>query len=96
MTSESPPEPAAENDTHSSSETSLPAATKQSRSLQKGAATVRLNREARRLDRLDLIRTQIANGTLIVRQTTTAQHEASQLARDAGARNTARRRQGAR
>jgi uncharacterized protein (DUF2336 family) len=59
---------------------------------EKGAATVRRRKEARRADRLDEIRVQIADGTLVVHQMTDAQHKAAlRAAREAVARQETRR-----
>jgi hypothetical protein len=61
-------------------------------SAHKGAATIRRHKEEQRADRLDEIRGQIANGSLVVRQMTEAEHTAAlHLATDARARNEARR-----
>ena len=58
----------------------------------KGAATLRRRREEQRAERLDQIHDQIADGTLVVRQMTAAQHkEAAKAARRTLARNQARR-----
>jgi len=58
---------------------------------QKAAATLLRHKEERRAHSLDQIRTQIADGTLVVRQMTVAQHKAaSQAARGTLARNEAR------
>jgi hypothetical protein len=54
----------------------------------KGATTVQRHRQERRDDKLDEIRAQIANGTLVVRQMTLEEREAaSQAAHLARARN---------
>ena len=72
--------------------TPLLAATAPTIAAQKGAATSRRHKAQRRADRLEEIRVQIANGTLVVRQMTVAQHEAaSQTARVTRGRNDARR-----
>jgi hypothetical protein len=53
-----------------------------SRSAAKTAATVRRRKEERRTDKLDQIQDQIADGTLVVRQMSAAEHEAaSEVAR---------------
>jgi hypothetical protein len=58
----------------------------------KGAATVRRREQERRAGKLDDMRVQIADGSLVIRQMTVAEHERAQLAAsDAGARNQARR-----
>jgi hypothetical protein len=44
---------------------------------QKGAATLLRHKNERRVDRLDEIRAQIANGTLVIRQMTDAEHKAA-------------------
>ena len=44
---------------------------------QKGAATFLRHRDERRADRLHEIRAQIADGTLVVRQMTDAEHKAA-------------------
>jgi hypothetical protein len=60
-------------------------------SAQKAAATLRRHKDERREDSLQQIRAQTADGTLVVRQMTVAQHEAaSQAARQTLARNEAR------
>jgi hypothetical protein len=60
-------------------------------SAQKAAATLRRHKDERRADSLQQIRAQTADGTLVVRQMTVAQHEAaSQAARQTFARNEAR------
>jgi anti-sigma28 factor (negative regulator of flagellin synthesis) len=57
----------------------------------KGAATLRRHKEQRRAERLSEIRAEIADGTLVVRQMTAAQHNAPfQTARQTVARNEAR------
>lgn len=48
-----------------------------SRSAAKTAETVRRRKEERRTDKLDQIQDQIADGTLVVRQMSVAEHEAS-------------------
>ena len=61
------------------------------RAAKKAVGTLRRHREARRADRLAEIRVEIANGTLVVRQMTAAEHEAaSEAARQTRARNEAR------
>jgi hypothetical protein len=58
----------------------------------KGAATMRRREQERRATRLDDMRVQIADGSLVIRQMSVAEHEtAQQVASDAGARNQARR-----
>ncbi len=58
----------------------------------KGAATIRRREQERRAGKLDDMRVQIADGSLVVRQMTVAEHETAQrVATDAGARNQARR-----
>jgi anti-sigma28 factor (negative regulator of flagellin synthesis) len=58
----------------------------------KGAATLRRHREEQRADKLAQIRAQIADGTLVVRQMTVAQHdEASRADRRTLAENQERR-----
>jgi hypothetical protein len=59
---------------------SLPADAR-SRAAAKGMATFRRHQEERRADSLAQIRSQIADGTLVVRQMTTAQREAHDLVR---------------
>ena len=64
----------------------------QTNSAHKAAATVRRNKEERRAESLRQIRAQTADGTLVVRQMTVAQHEAaSEAARRTLAENEARR-----
>jgi hypothetical protein len=63
-----------------------------SRAGAKAAATLRRHKEERRVDSLSQIQAQIAAGTLVVRQMTPEQQEvASEAARQAQARNEARR-----
>jgi hypothetical protein len=63
-----------------------------SRAGAKAAATLRRHKEERRVDSLSQIRAQIAAGTLVVRQMTPKQQEAaSEAARQAQARNEARK-----
>ncbi|HEY5318416.1 MAG TPA: hypothetical protein VIJ20_10575 [Solirubrobacteraceae bacterium] len=58
---------------------------------QKGAATVRRHQKERRTADLEHMRAQIADGTLVIRQMTLAQHDiALQAARSARARGEAR------
>jgi hypothetical protein len=58
---------------------------------QKAAATARRHKEERRAESLHQIKVQTADGTLVVSQMTTAQHEAaSETARETFARNQAR------
>jgi hypothetical protein len=52
-----------------------PAGGMRTRAATKGAATARRHKEERRADRLDEIRRQIADGTLVIRRMT-PQHEA--------------------
>jgi hypothetical protein len=62
------------------------------RSAVKGAATVRRHKEEQRADSLALIRAQIADGTLVVRQMSATEHTtACQTASRARARSEARR-----
>lgn len=64
----------------------------QASSAKKGAATTRRHKEEQRTTRLDEIRHQIADGTLVVRQMTDAEHAtALHVASDAHVRNEARR-----
>jgi hypothetical protein len=53
----------------------LPAATTLSSPAQKAAATVLRHKDERRAERLREIRAQIADGTLVIRQMTDAEHE---------------------
>lgn len=70
----------------------LPAGDLRARSAQKGAATIRRHKEERRADKLDHIRSQIADGSLVVRQMTAGQLKtASRDARRTLARNEERR-----
>jgi hypothetical protein len=63
-----------------------------SRAGAKAAATLRRHKEERRVASLSQIQAQIAAGTLVVRQMTPEQQEvASEAARQAQARNEARR-----
>jgi anti-sigma28 factor (negative regulator of flagellin synthesis) len=63
----------------------------QTRATEKALATVRRHKEERRADRLDEMRVQIAEGTLVVRQMSVVEHDAARLvARDASARNETR------
>jgi hypothetical protein len=58
----------------------------------KAAVTVKRRREERRVDKLAEIRAQIADGTLVVRQMTVAQHKAAtQAARRSRMHSEARR-----
>jgi hypothetical protein len=58
---------------------------------QKSAATVMRHKEERRAESLDDIRRQTANGTLVIRQMTTEQHDAaSETARQTRTRNDSR------
>jgi hypothetical protein len=58
---------------------------------QKAAATARRHKEERRAESLHQIKVQTADGTLVVSQMTTAQHEAaSETARETFERNQAR------
>jgi hypothetical protein len=58
---------------------------------QKAAATARRHKEERRAESLHQIKLQTADGTLVVSQMTTAQHEAaSETARETFERNQAR------
>jgi hypothetical protein len=60
--------------------------------VKKGVATVRRRKEERRAERVRDIRAQTADGTLVVRHMTDAQHEvASEDARQTFARNQARK-----
>jgi hypothetical protein len=69
----------------------LPAPDSWSRSAKKGAATSQRRKEERRAERLDEIRAQVADGTLVVRQMTGAQHRAaSEVARRTRERNGTR------
>jgi hypothetical protein len=66
-----------------------------SRSAAKTAETVKRRKEERRTDKLDQIQDQIADGTLVVRQMTAAEHEvASAAARRRLARTEARPKRG--
>jgi len=66
----------------------------QSRGAKKRSETVRRRIEERRTDKLDQLRAQVADGTLIIRQMTVAQREeASHDASQARARSDARHRQ---
>lgn len=56
------------------------------RAATKGAATARRHREERRADRLNEIRAQVADGTLVIRQMTSEQHKAASHAARRAAR----------
>jgi hypothetical protein len=47
-----------------------------SKAAQKGAATVKRRKEERRVERLDEIQDQVADGTLVIRQMTSAERAA--------------------
>jgi hypothetical protein len=69
----------------------VPSRGARSRSSTKAAATVRRRKEERRSDQLREIGLQIADGTLVVRHMTVAQHEeASEAGRQASERMEAR------
>jgi hypothetical protein len=76
-----------------SAETSAAAAAEApSATAQKTAATVQRNKAERREERLEDIRTQTADGSLIVRQMTTAEHEvATGVANEVRERSTERK-----
>jgi hypothetical protein len=67
---------------------------KRSHSAAKTAETVRRRKEERRTDKLDQIQDQIADGTLVVRQMSVAEHEAaSEVARQKLAQSQVRSKQ---